>query len=136
MQSLQARNWRSDDHMNFTWFQAWFQARLQDHSTCLGDYLSLSVVKSRASLLLLLSLFAVFNTVNHDILLRQLEAKVGIKGSMLKSFVSYQTQRVAIGNQLSVQDLSCGFLHNAPLCIVILNLYVQPLRTNHSQLSG
>lgn len=62
----------------------------------------LSVDKGQASLLLLLDLSAAFDTTDHAIVLRSLEAEVGIRGcvQLVKSFLTDQTQRVAIGNQV------------------------------------
>lgn len=66
----------------------------------LADDLCLNVDKGHASLLLLLDLSAAFDTVDHTILLRHLEAEGGIREcalNWLKSFVT-QTQRADVGD--------------------------------------
>ena len=61
-----------------------------------------SMNKQQVTLLVFLDLSAAFDTVDHDILLRRLENKFGIKDQAVTWFKSYQwnrSQRIVIGVQ-------------------------------------
>lgn len=62
------------------------------------------------------SYHAVFDTADQIILLRCLEAEVGIRiiAELVQIILVDQTQTVAVGDHLSVKDLSCSLtLHNS-----------------------
>ena len=65
-----------------------------------------------AMLLVLLDLSAAFDTVDHNILINQLEQNIGIRGSalaLLKSYLSNRSQAVSIDNiDSELADLVCG----------------------------
>ena len=89
--------------------------------------------------LVLLDLFAVFNTIDHDILLHRLQHVLGIQGTMPSWFRSYLTKRFQIasiqGTHSDQIELFCSipqasilgpfflfFIHNLSL-ILFLNLW-------------
>ena len=89
--------------------------------------------------LVLLDLFAAFDTVDHSILLHRLENRIGISGPALNWFCTYlslRTQKVSLnGNYSSDALLTCGVLHGSVLGPVLFTLYTTPLGAlldNHS----
>ena len=71
----------------------------------------------RVTLLTLLDLSAVFDCVDHDILLGRLQLAFGIEGSALAwltSFLSTRTQRVYTLNSYQKSATSCLVYHKAP----------------------
>lgn len=82
-------------------------------------------------LLVLLDLSAAFDTLNHATLMRRLEETVGIRGTALKWFHSYLTdrhQRVLIGETASPDSLLVtGVPQGSVLGPLLFSLYVLPL---------
>ncbi len=80
---------------------------------------------------MLLDLSAAFDTVDHTTLISRLESYVGIKGTVLKWFLSYLTDRkflVKLGNfSSSVANLTCGLPQGSILAPSLLSLYMLPL---------
>ena len=75
--------------------------------------------KQRVTLLVFLDLSAAFDTVDHDILLRRMEYKFGIKDQAVtwfKSYLSNRSQRIVIGSAKSDSfDLKFGVPQGAPV---------------------
>ena len=79
------------------------------------------------TLLVLLDLSAAFDTVNHDILHRQLETTFGITGTALQWFSSYlgnRSQRVVFREGVSESFyLACGVTQGSCLGPLLFTLY-------------
>ncbi len=117
----------------FETFQSGFR---KHHSTesallrVLKDIL-LSIDTGNSVVLLLLDLSAVFDTVDHSILISCLEHCVGIGGSVLKwfrSFVNNITFSVCVdGCSSSKSGLPCGVPQGSILAPILFSLYMLPL---------
>ena len=95
-----------------------------------SDILSASD-SGQLSILTLLDLSAVFDTIDHAVLLRRLKVTYGIEGNALKWFDSYITNRsqtVRICNHVSSStNLSYGVPQGSVLGPILFSLYIQPL---------
>ena len=95
-----------------------------------NDILS-SMDDGRVTALTLLDLSAVFDTIDHTILLRRLGYWFGVSGKALDSFKSYFTgrrQMIKLGNCLSSRsDLSFGVPHGSVHGPLLFTLYTTPL---------
>ena len=80
---------------------------------------------------MLLDLIAVFNTIDHSILISRLEHCVGIKGTALEWFRSYLSDRsfsVNLGDSISSSaPLPCGVPQGSILGPILFSLYLLPL---------
>ena len=84
------------------------------------------------SLLVLLDLSAAFDTIDHDIILKRLNAECGIDGNALKWFKSYLTNRVQsviIDDEISTpKKLNYGVPQGSILGPLLFTAYLAPLR--------
>ena len=82
---------------------------------------------------ILLDFSSAFDTINHDILLKRLEHKLGIYDQALKWFQSYllgRSHRVIIGNERSsTHSLTQGVPQGSVLGPILFTLYISPLES-------
>ncbi len=93
----------------------------------------------KISVLVLLDLNAVFDTVNHNILLERLENLVGLSGMVLKWFRSYLEGRgyyVSIGEHKSKRtSMICGVPQGSIIAPLLFCLYMLPLSQIMNQIA-
>ena len=117
-------------------FPVFQSAYRQNHSTetallkVMNDIL-LNMNNQCVTLLILLDLSAVFDTVNHDTMQRRLEYSFGIQGKALSWFASYlsaRTQGIMINESLSKPfKLECGVPQGSCLGTLLFTLYTSEL---------
>ena len=94
--------------------------------------LLLSCDNQLPSVIMLLDLSAAFDTVDQKKLLSILECEIGIKGTALKwfkSFLTNRTQKVKIGDAYSdLANLLYGVAQGSVLGPPLFNIYIRPLR--------
>ena len=90
----------------------------------------MSLDKGEEVILILLDFSSAFDTINHDILLKRLEHKLGICDQALKWFQSYllgRSHRVIIGNERSfTHSLTQGVPQGSVLGPFLFTLYICP----------
>jgi len=87
--------------------------------------------KQHVTLLVLLDLSAVFDTVNHEILLESMTSKLSTGGTVLSWFRSYlsgRSQWVAVNHKLSKSlPLDCGIQQGSCLGLLLFTIYCSSL---------
>ena len=87
--------------------------------------------KKKLMALVMLDLSAAFDTIDHNILLRRLESRFGIKGVALqwiKSYLSQRKQSVKFGNTISDPiELFFGVPKGSVLGPLFFSLYISPM---------
>ena len=90
---------RLNDHMEYSHLHEVHQSAYKSHhsiETCLvkvqSDILS-AIDKKQVSFLVLLDLSSAFDTVDHTLLLKRMESRLGIRGKVLQWFRSYLSAR-------------------------------------------
>ncbi len=90
-----------------------------------------AIDRKQAVLLVLLDLSAAFDTVDHQLLLKTLTSRFGIKGNALAWFASYlsgRKQAVCIKGVMSEKhELTCGVPQGSVLGPILFTMYTQPL---------
>jgi len=93
--------------------------------------LDLSADKGFISVLVLLDLSAVFDTIDHDILLQRLNQSIGISGTALSWFKSYSSDRsqfVFVNDEASITtNISHGIPQGSVFGPILFTLYMLPL---------
>jgi len=82
-------------------------------------------------ILVLLDLSAAFDTIDHNILLKRMEKRCGIKGTALKfikSYLSERKQKVVIGEkESSKKEVKYGVPQGSVLGPILFQIYMAPL---------
>jgi hypothetical protein len=90
-----------------------------------------SLGKGDVVMLVLLDLSAAFDTIDHDILMKRLENRYGIKGAALnwfKSYLSDRTQSVLINDTESIKKhIKYGVPQGSKLGPILFNSYIAPV---------
>ena len=90
-----------------------------------------AIDQQQSVILLLLDLSAVFNTVDHELLISRLRTRFGIKGNALRWLESYLQDRkqfVQVDAARSAsKDLQCGVPQGSVLGLLLYLLYTAPL---------
>ena len=84
------------------------------------------------SILSLLDLFAAFDTIHHDILIKRLHTTFGCSGTVLDwftSYLSFRTQSLFVGHASTPSALKCGVPQGSVLGPLLFTLYTQSLST-------
>ena len=91
----------------------------------------LNMNKQHVTLLVLLDLSAAFNTVDHSIMLKRLQTKLGVSGSVydwFRSYLSGRSQCVSINGTFSDKyNLGCGVPQGSYLGPLMFSIYVSKL---------
>ena len=99
--------------------------------TKIHNDIMLNLSKGEVTMLVLLDLSAAFDTIDHDILIKRLERKYGVKGTALswfKSYMSNRSQSVIINNNISSKlPLHFGVPQGSKLGPILFNSYIAPV---------
>ena len=125
------------DHVSFNQMFSEFQsAYCKYHSTetallRMRNDILVSMNKQQVTLLVFLDVSAAFDTVDHDIFLRRLEYKFGIKEQAVtwfKSYLSNRSQRIVIGTAKSDSfHLKFGVPQGSCLGPILFSLYTSEI---------
>ena len=99
--------------------------------TCIHDDILWAVDEKQCVILLLLDLSAVFDTIDHDMLLSRLWKYIGLRDTALNWFKSYLSQRqqsvLINGVKSKMVPLSCGVPQGSGLGPILFTIYLLPL---------
>ena len=128
---------RLGEHLNSQDMQERFQsAYMKKHSTetalvWVTNDIKLSRDNQKGTLIVLLDLSAVFDTIDHRILLSRLRRRFGVQRTASKWMTSYlygRTQRIVIGQaSSSSKPLNTGVPQGSVLGPILFSLYEQPI---------
>lgn len=114
-----------------TFPEVWKEALLKTTLLKVKNDILMNMNKGHVTLLVLSDLSAAFDTVDHIILLKGLESRIGVSGKALAWFSSYLTnrsQRASINGIVSDSfSLECGVPQGSSLGPLLFNIYVSKL---------
>jgi hypothetical protein len=125
------------DHITSNNLMDFFQSAYRKyHSTetallRVKDDIQRELDNSKAVMLVLLDLSAAFDTIDHNILIKRLNKKCGVRGTALKWIKSYLSERtcqvIINGKTSNEKDLKYGVPQGSVLGPILFSIYMSPL---------